>query len=85
MSVISATGAERLSLDFQPVTKTGAALSLWTAADPEGRKSGSTDVRLHVSAETRQGVVLRCQAASRASSAEISTAGRGASGWNARI
>jgi len=28
IGMVSATGAERLSLDFQPVTKTGAALFL---------------------------------------------------------
>jgi hypothetical protein len=47
MSVISATGAKRLSLDFQPVGETGAALSLFGSADPQSRKGGSTDVRHH--------------------------------------
>ena len=36
--MFSATGAERLSLGFQPVTKTGAALFLWNAADPPSRR-----------------------------------------------
>src|SRR5439155_26438128 len=38
---VSATGAERLSLGFQPVTKSGAALFLWCAADPPSRRCAS--------------------------------------------
>ena len=34
IGIISATGAERLSLGFQPVTKTRAALFLLHAAEP---------------------------------------------------
>ena len=85
MSVISATGAERLSLDFQPVTETGAALSLFGSADPESRKSGSTDVQLHVSAETRREAASHDQAASRSSSAGMAATGWGASGWKPRM
>src|ERR1700723_1174956 len=59
MSVISATGAERLSLDFQPVPKTGAALSLLKAANAQSRRSGSPDVRLYVSFDSERQAVLR--------------------------
>jgi hypothetical protein len=37
MSVVSTTGAERLSLDFQPVAKIGAALFLLKAVDAQIR------------------------------------------------
>jgi hypothetical protein len=62
MSVISATGAERPSLDFQPVAKTCAALFLLKAVDTQSRRSGNPDVRLYVSAETKRQAALpsRC-------------------------
>ena len=37
--MVSTTGAEKLSLGFQPVTKTGAALFLWNAGDPPSRNA----------------------------------------------
>jgi hypothetical protein len=37
MVMVSATGAERLSLSYQPVTKTGAALFLFSDAPPQAR------------------------------------------------
>jgi hypothetical protein len=40
IGIISATGAERLSLGFQPVTKTGAALSLSSAGPQFGTSAG---------------------------------------------
>jgi hypothetical protein len=48
MGVVSATGAESLSLGLKPVTKTGAALFLSEdcAAKPTNRKDSEPEVRL---------------------------------------
>ena len=43
-------GRRRLSLGFQPVTKTGAALFLWNVADPPSRRYASAQIRLCVTA-----------------------------------
>ena len=51
MSVISATGAERLSLDFQPVAKTGAALFL--------SKAPATGTRIDDRLSERNGGTIR--------------------------
>src|SRR3546814_9655319 len=54
--MVSATGAERLSLDFQPVTKTGAALFLLGAANPRSRRYASAQIRPCVTAGFAKGV-----------------------------
>src|SRR5579883_1530030 len=46
--MVSTTGAERLSLGFQPVAKTGAALFLWAAAVSQTRRCASAQIRLFV-------------------------------------
>src|SRR5258708_34011436 len=75
--MVCATGAERLSLDFQPVTKTGAALFLWDAADPPTPRCVSAQIRLCVTDGSTKGVGRRGGRARHAASCSLSVGATG--------